>query len=161
MNTPVAPIENKKLPRPREGTDIDPALIVRVAIIFVLSIACVLTVLAILFRFWHGTHPDRTSEAAPRVTLADLPPLPRLQTAPAQDLRQVIAAENRHLMRYAWTDRAQGIAQIPIDRAMDLWLQTPAANGLTTTPPTTNAPSAATTELQMRQEKAKEAAHAP
>lgn len=49
-----------------------------------------------------------------------LPPLPRLQTQPYQDLAGFRAAERATLESYAWVDRAQGIAQIPVARAIDL-----------------------------------------
>jgi hypothetical protein len=145
-------------PRPREGADIHPAIIVRVAVIFVVGLALALGLVVGLFRHFETTHPSRTSEAAPQISENDLPPQPRLQTTPALDLAQLRAAEDRHLSRYAWVDRSRGIAQIPIERAMDLWVRTQAA---TNAAPAISPAPAGTTELQMRQDKAKEAAHAP
>jgi hypothetical protein len=48
------------------------------------------------------------------------PPEPRLQTAPALDLRALRAAEDARLGSYGWVDRAAGIVHIPIERAMEL-----------------------------------------
>jgi len=48
------------------------------------------------------------------------PPEPRLETAPALDLRALRAAENAQLDGYGWIDRGAGIVHIPIDRAMGL-----------------------------------------
>jgi hypothetical protein len=48
------------------------------------------------------------------------PPAPRLETAPALDLRTLRAAENAQLHDYGWVDRGAGVVHIPIERAMDL-----------------------------------------
>jgi hypothetical protein len=164
MNSPDEITEVK--PRAHRGDDLDSRSIVRIAVIFVFTIAFCLMMMALLFRHFENIYPNRTSEAAPRVSEADLPPQPRLQTAPALDLAQVRAAEDQHLSRYAWIDRQKGLAQIPIDRAMELWVQTYGGAAATHAAPaaasiSTNAAPIGTTELQMRQDKAKEAAHAP
>jgi len=52
--------------------------------------------------------------------LPRLPPAPRLQTAPEQELAQMRADEDQLLGTYGWVDRDAGQVRIPIDRAMDL-----------------------------------------
>jgi hypothetical protein len=52
-----------------------------------------------------------------------VPPEPRLQTAPRQDLRDLRAAEEQILGSYRWVDRNAGIVSIPIGEAMRLTLQ--------------------------------------
>jgi hypothetical protein len=52
-----------------------------------------------------------------------LPPEPRLQTTPRQDLRDLRAAEDQILSGYRWVDRNAGIVRIPISEAMRLTLQ--------------------------------------
>jgi hypothetical protein len=49
-----------------------------------------------------------------------LPPRPRLQAAPIDDLRQLREAEEEILTTYAWMDADKGLVRIPIERAMDL-----------------------------------------
>lgn len=49
-----------------------------------------------------------------------LPPEPRLETAPAKDLAALRERENAVLGAYAWVDRAKGIAEVPIDRAIEI-----------------------------------------
>ena len=49
-----------------------------------------------------------------------LPPEPRLQIAPAQELQQLRADEDAALHSYGWVDQAAGIVRIPIERAIDL-----------------------------------------
>jgi hypothetical protein len=52
-----------------------------------------------------------------------LPPEPRLQTNPRQDLKDLRAAEDRLLTSYQWVDRNNNVVRIPIDEAMKLTLQ--------------------------------------
>jgi hypothetical protein len=52
-----------------------------------------------------------------------LPPMPRLQSAPIGDLKDMRAAEDQILKGYGWVDQAHGVVRIPIDRAIDLLAQ--------------------------------------
>ena len=155
-------------PSAHEGSDLHVQKVVWLAAILV--VVLVLSILMVLldFKHLHRTFPDRTSEAAPVVTTAGLPPAPRLQTNPLRDLAAVRAVEDSHLHQYGWIDSTHTVAQIPIERAMVLWVKSyPAvesANATIVSPAsasTNNAPASGVTELQMRQQKAQEANHAP
>lgn len=50
-------------------------------------------------------------------------PQPRLQIAPARELRKLRAEEDAVLSSYAWVDRANGVVRIPIARAIDLLVE--------------------------------------
>ena len=52
-----------------------------------------------------------------------VPPEPRLQINPRQDLKDLRAAEDEILHGYGWVDRNAGIVRIPIDDAMRLTLE--------------------------------------
>ena len=52
-----------------------------------------------------------------------MPPAPRLQTEPKQDLLDFRAAESATISSYAWVDRNNRIVRIPIADAMKLTLQ--------------------------------------
>jgi len=52
-----------------------------------------------------------------------LPPEPRLQTHPREDLRDLRAREDEILGSYGWVDRNAGVVRIPIDAAMKLTLE--------------------------------------
>jgi hypothetical protein len=150
-------------PSAHEGADLHIRNVVKVAAFLGFILVLTILILALFFQLMERTHPNRTSEAAPVVRETDLPPLPRLQTNPLSDLQAVRAVEDSHLDRYAWIDREHGIAQIPIDRAMELWTKNYSATPPPALPtaPVTNAPAPERTELQMRQQKAQEALHAP
>jgi len=52
-----------------------------------------------------------------------VPPEPRLQTDPRQDLSDLRAKEDEWLGSYGWVDRNAGVVRIPIDEAMKLTLE--------------------------------------
>ena len=52
-----------------------------------------------------------------------LPPEPRLQTNPRQDLRDLRAQEDTVLHSYGWVDKNASVVRVPIERAMELTVQ--------------------------------------
>jgi hypothetical protein len=52
-----------------------------------------------------------------------LPPEPRLQTDPRQDLADLRAKEDEQLGSYGWVDKNAGVVRIPIDAAIKLTLE--------------------------------------
>jgi hypothetical protein len=55
--------------------------------------------------------------------LRRLPPEPRLQTDPREDLANLRQAEDQVLNSYGWIDRSAGVVRIPIDEAMKLTVE--------------------------------------
>ena len=52
-----------------------------------------------------------------------VPPTPRLQENPQQDLRNMRKADYDEMESYGWVDRNSGIAQIPVSEAMKIIVQ--------------------------------------
>jgi hypothetical protein len=52
-----------------------------------------------------------------------LPPQPRLQVEPHQDLKTFCAQQLTELNSYGWVDQQNGVVHMPIDQAMDKLLQ--------------------------------------
>jgi hypothetical protein len=52
-----------------------------------------------------------------------VPPEPRLQTDPREDLAELRAREDAQLHSYGWVDKNAGVVRIPIDDAIKLTLQ--------------------------------------
>jgi hypothetical protein len=50
----------------------------------------------------------------------ELPPLPRLQAEPIEDLISLREAEDAVLLRYGWLDRDRGVVRLPIERALQI-----------------------------------------
>jgi hypothetical protein len=80
----------------------------------------------VLFRYFDAREGHYQAAAEfPLATQQEsrLPPEPRLQTNPREDLREMRAAEDETLTSYGWVDRSNGIVRIPIDEAMKLVVQ--------------------------------------
>ncbi|MBW0000263.1 MAG: hypothetical protein JO015_14270 [Verrucomicrobia bacterium] len=73
-------------------------------------------------------------------------PAPALQVNPRIDLQTYRTRADHDLNSYGWIDQGQGVAKIPIERAMDLLL----ARGLPVRPAVQDGP----TELNMQEQKA-------
>lgn len=106
-----------------EKTDTDPGAIVRVAAILI-AISIFATAAAFFLFRGLGARAARQDPPPPALGRSgggQLPPEPRLQTAPASELLAVRAEERRALSGYGWADEAGGVARIPIDEAMALY----------------------------------------
>jgi hypothetical protein len=79
----------------------------------------------LMFRFLADQNVTRTAPEFPMAAGQGqrLPPEPRLQTNPRQDLRDLRDAEDTVLTTYGWTDKNAGAVRIPIDEAMKLTVQ--------------------------------------
>jgi len=89
-------------------------------------VAAAIHVLMWLMFLYLGGRESAT--AAPQYPLAaerreQLPPEPRLQTTPRQDLKDLRAQEQEWLTTYGWVDRNAGVVRVPIDEAIRLTLE--------------------------------------
>jgi hypothetical protein len=78
----------------------------------------------LLFQYFSA----REARAVPRnyplaIGTDQVPPEPRLQINPRQDMSNLRGREDQVLNTYGWVDRNAGIVRIPIDRAMSLTVQ--------------------------------------
>ena len=104
------------------------AIAYSVAVLLVLVIASMLT-MHWLFDYFSATQTLGPT-ASPFTNVRQLPPEPRLQVHPVEDLNRVRQSQEELLNSYGWADRGTGKVRIPIDRAMDLILE----RGLPTRP---------------------------
>lgn len=117
------PIETEPAEYQRE--DIDARGIIRFtgAIVIITIVAA----LAMKLMFDEFLARARVQDPPPsplaEVNQPQLPPLPRLQTAPEAELRQMRIEEEWQLETYGWVDRKAGRVRIPIERAMGLVLE--------------------------------------
>ena len=105
-----------------EKQDADTRAIVRAGIVLALA-TLVASALVLFFFRWLAEREARGDAPPPPMARADpgrLPPDPRLQTLPAQDLAAVRAEEDRTLTTYGWVDEGAGTVHIPIEEAMRL-----------------------------------------
>src|SRR3954469_19374460 len=90
-----------------------------------LAFLCVLSITLLygLYMFFVNREGGPMAHDARNVDARRLPPMPRLQPAPIQDLKDMRAAEDQILSGYGWVDQAHGVTHIPIARAIDLLAQ--------------------------------------
>ncbi len=105
-----------------EETDAEIGPLVRFAIFLtvVTLVAAALTV-----GFYKYLDARERSEKARRYPLTagitrPLPPPPRLQTFPFDDVKGLRREEDKLLDRYTWVDKNAGTVRIPVDRAIEL-----------------------------------------
>ena len=103
----------------RRDIGVRPIILVAAALIAVTTLVQV-----VLYFQMGGLWRARQKELPPPVPVAaalpTAPPAPRLQIAPAVDLKSLRAAEDARLHGYGWVDRDAGVVHIPIERAMEL-----------------------------------------
>ena len=84
----------------------------------VLLIGTFLVALLAVGIFRYFSHTYQTQEAA-KQSVPQIPPEPRIEVEPWQQLITVHAREDHVLTSYAWVDKSQGTVRIPIDQAID------------------------------------------
>ncbi len=82
-------------------------------------------VIWILFGYFEGREAKGVAPDYPLAVTQGtrLPPEPRLQVSPREDLRDFRAREDEILKSYGWVDTNAGIVRIPIAEAMKLTVQ--------------------------------------
>ena len=90
-----------------------------------LVVGLVAFVVWLLFQFFAAREARKAAPEFPLATQQEnrLPPEPRLQTNPRQDLSDLRSEEDQILTSYGWADRNAGVVRIPIDQAMKLTIQ--------------------------------------
>jgi hypothetical protein len=92
---------------------------------FWMAVVLIVTLVGIGFTFNYFKKIEPMGQtASPMVKETDrmLPPSPRLQAQPHQELKEYCAVQQRAVNSYGWVDQPSGVARIPIDRAMDLMI---------------------------------------
>ncbi len=117
-----------------DGNQDDSDVNIRGVLIFGLGLGVLIFVVSAVLWWLHGYLASREKSAraplpGPAAERPRLPqdldkiPEPRLQADEALDLERQRALEEAQLRAYGWIERAAGVVQIPIERAMDLLAQ--------------------------------------
>lgn len=79
----------------------------------------------LLFQYFNAREARQGTPEFPLAATSEhrLPPEPRLQTDPREDLRELREVESQKLTTYGWVDRSAGIVRIPIDEAIRLTIR--------------------------------------
>ena len=113
------------------GFDLDISL--RGLIYFVIGLVGLLIVAGVLM--WLLSAGLREARVAADPPLPKLPEArqpyeikgPRLQADPPADMRELRVAEDAELTSWGWTDEVNGVAKVPIERAMEMLVEQRAA----------------------------------
>ena len=73
-----------------------------------------------LFFYFTDRAAELDVDSSPLADTREPAPGPQLQADPTTDIETLRAGEEERLNGFGWIDRAQGIARIPIDRAIDI-----------------------------------------
>jgi mono/diheme cytochrome c family protein len=122
----LAEIARERAARRRAGHEMGDARVGPIVLVvagMLVAAAAIYLALGGLFAFFAGRAARADASVPPLALTPELPPAPRLQVAPAQDLAQLRATEQAQLSGYGWVDRDAGVVKIPIDRAMELVAQ--------------------------------------
>ncbi len=84
-------------------------------------------IIGLLFFFFSFLRHYKAEASLPPLPIAEhgnpLPPEPRLQSSPPQDLKALRARENWEMNHYYWIDKDKGKVAIPIEQAMQIVAQ--------------------------------------
>lgn len=85
-----------------------------------------ITISLVYFYFSYLAHQRALTSPQPlpiEVHGNPMPPEPRLQASPHEDLKAMRTREDWTLTHYSWVDKRKGIVEIPIDRAIQIVAQ--------------------------------------
>jgi hypothetical protein len=89
-----------------------------------LIIAGLLIQIGLLWMFRQLERQQARREIRPSlVQVPTQPPEPRLQISPQGDLEELRRQEDEILSTYRWIDRDKGIVRIPINRAIEIFIE--------------------------------------
>ena len=108
-----------------EDSDVNVSAILGFGLGLLVTVAVASMAIFGLFRYFDGREGVRVPAEYPLAASHGrrVPPEPRLQTDPRQDMSDLRAKEDDVLGSYGWVDRSAGVVRIPIDVAMKLTLE--------------------------------------
>ena len=101
----------------------------RIVVIFGMSLLVGAVIVHVLIWLLYGQFAKAAANAYPqeypmaRVGAPQLPPKPRLQTRPREELQRMRAEEDRVLGSYGWVDAQRDIVRIPIVQAISMTVE--------------------------------------
>ena len=108
-----------------EDSDVNTGAIFKIATSLIILAAAIHVLVWFVFAYFNGREATNLRAQYPLAAGQELrlPPAPRLQVTPRQDLRDLRAREDQALNSYQWVDRSAGIVRIPIAEAMRLTVE--------------------------------------
>jgi hypothetical protein len=91
-------------------------IVVSLAFLAVATFLVLMLVIGI-FRYFYASYG---TEEAVKQSQPVVPPQPRIEVAPYEELQQLRVKEDHILNSYAYVDKQTGVVRVPIDRAIDM-----------------------------------------
>jgi hypothetical protein len=118
-----------------ESNEIEIKGILLSALGLVVMAVAILAVLGLVMKAYERQRSHELATRPPLFTTDIQPPGPHLQGNPATDLAQLRKHELQQLNSYGWVNPEKGIAHIPIDRALDILIQSGLPKGVQSAAP--------------------------
>ncbi|HJZ72782.1 MAG TPA: hypothetical protein VKE51_13645 [Vicinamibacterales bacterium] len=122
---PTHPADGHQAGTRHEESDVDIRGIFAFGVALTVVAIVIYLVVGVLFKYLDAREARQDAPEYPLAATQEnrLPPEPRLQTNPRQDLADLRAREEQTLAGYSWVDRNAGIVRIPIDEAIKKTLE--------------------------------------
>ncbi len=107
-----------------EGSDVDVRAILRFGAWLAIVMVGIYAAVWLVFGFFDRREASESVRDFPLAAgRSDVPPQPRLQADPRQDLRALQRRDDALLNSYGWADREAGLVRMPIAEAMRLTVE--------------------------------------
>jgi|SRR5690242_12439336 len=106
-----------------EQTDMNPKYVFYFAVALIIAGLFIHIGLWWIFRQLERQQARRETRPAMVQVPPQQPPEPRLQISPQGDLEELHRQEDEILSTYRWIDRDKGVARIPINRAIEIFIE--------------------------------------
>jgi hypothetical protein len=105
-----------------ETTDASLGGVERFMVVTILFLAIAFGLMWLMYSYFWGRENALDVQPSPVIPREGdrMPPLPRLQTRPEQDLATLRGTQQQVLDVWEWVDRERGIARIPVSRALEI-----------------------------------------
>jgi len=117
---PTVPANPKAKSLGYETEDISAKLVARILAGFAATAIVSIAILFLMIHFFRTADRADRPALTPEQSAEIVPPGPRLQRAPYQELHDEQGAEEGKIEAYSWVGQDHKLARIPIDRAMAL-----------------------------------------
>jgi hypothetical protein len=119
---PHAPTAEETALAGHELTDAQPAPVLKFLAFLAVVTVSIAAMIVVFYNYLEGREAREKTARYPMAagTARPLPPPPRLQTYPFQDVKDLRQEEHRLLETYEWVDKNAGVVRIPIERAIEV-----------------------------------------
>ena len=97
--------------------------IVLFALVLVITSLATFATVKILLDYMNFNHVRSDAPLSSLANPEQIPPTPRLQVAPGQDVKELRVREDDTLKEYRWVNKDLGVVGIPVERAIELLAQ--------------------------------------